>query len=126
MAKAKAAPKTMTKGDIISHLSMKVGTTKKAAQQYLEEFVALAHKEAKKGFTIPGLGKLSVGKRKKRIGRNPQTGEAITIPAKNVVKFKVGKQAHDAVFPGQIKAKPKAKAKAKPKAKAKTARGKRR
>lgn len=97
MAKAQAKP--MTKGDIVDHLSKKLGTTKKLATDFLEELVQLSHKQAKKGFTIPGLGKLTVGKRKARKGRNPQTGAEIKIPAKNVVKFKVAKQAQDAVYP---------------------------
>ena len=83
---AKAQPKSMTKGDIVDHLATKLGTTKKLATDFLEELVQLSYKQAKKGFTIPGLGKLAVGKRKARKGRNPQTGAEIKIPAKNVVK----------------------------------------
>ena len=93
------AAKSMTKGDIVDHLSKKLGTTKKLSTQFLEELVGLAHKEAKKDFTIPGLGKLTVGSRKKRKGRNPATGQEIIIPAKKFVKFKVAKAAQDAVYP---------------------------
>jgi DNA-binding protein HU-beta len=50
-----AQVKPMTKGDIVDHLSKKLGTTKKLSTQFLEEFVTLAHKQAKKDFTIPGL-----------------------------------------------------------------------
>jgi DNA-binding protein HU-beta len=95
------AAKPMTKGDIVSHLSKKTGTTKKLANQFLDELVGLSHKEAKKDFTIPGLGKLTVASRKKRIGRNPATGQSMVIPAKKVLKFKISKQAKDAVFPSQ-------------------------
>jgi DNA-binding protein HU-beta len=94
---AKAKP--MTKSDIVTHLSNKLGTTKKASTQFLEEFVQLAYREAKKDFTIPGLGKLSVASRKKRKGRNPATGQEIVIPAKKVLKFRVAKAASDAVVP---------------------------
>lgn len=93
------ASKPLTKGQILDHLSKKVGTTKKAAGIFLDEFVALAYKEAKKSFTIPGLGKLTLVQRKKRQGRNPATGETITIPAKKVVKFRVAKACKDAVLP---------------------------
>ena len=93
------AAKPMTKGDIVDHLSKKVGTTKKVANQFVDELVSLSHKEAKKDFTIPGLGKLTVVSRKKRVGRNPATGESMVIPAKKVLKFKVSKQAQDAVYP---------------------------
>ena len=46
---------------------------------------ALAYKNAKNGFTLPGLGKLVLVNRKARMGRNPATGEAIKIKAKRVV-----------------------------------------
>lgn len=88
----------MKKGDIIAHLSKKLDQPKKLSEQFLDELVSLTYKEAKKGFVIPGLGKFSVTQRSKRTGRNPQTGATIIIPAKKVVKFKVGKQVQDAVF----------------------------
>jgi len=97
--KLKAASKPMTKGEIVDVLAGRLGTTKKVATQFLEDLVTLAHLNAKKGFTIPGLGKISTATRKARKGRNPQTGAAIKIPAKKVVKFKVAKAAQDAVFP---------------------------
>ena len=93
------AAKPLTKGEIVDHLASKLGTTKKLANDFLLELNTLAYKNAKKGFTIPGLGKLSISSRKKRKGRNPQTGEALVIPAKKVVKFKVAKQCQDQVFP---------------------------
>jgi len=51
----------------------------------------LAAKQAKNGFVFPGVGKLVVVKRKARMGRNPQTGESIKIPAKTVLKFRIAK-----------------------------------
>ena len=93
------AAKPMTKGEIVDHLAKKLGTTKKTATQFLDELVVLTYKNAKKGFTIPGLGKFSVANRKRRKGRNPQTGEQIIIPAKKYVKFRVGKACQDAVYP---------------------------
>ncbi len=93
----------MTKGQIVEHLAKKLGTTKKVANGFLNELVTLAYKEAKRGFTIPGLGKLHVASRKRRKGRNPATGETIVIPAKKVVKFKVSKTCQDAVYPPKKK-----------------------
>ena len=58
----------------------------------------MAYKNAKDGFTIPGLGKLVKVNRKARMGRNPATGEAISIPAKTVLKFRIAKAAKDAVL----------------------------
>lgn len=92
------AAKAMTKGQILDHLSSKTGTTKKLAGQFLDELVSLAYKQAKNSFTIPGLGKLVVVNRKKRQGRNPATGETITIPAKKVLKFRIAKAAKDAAL----------------------------
>ncbi|MDF1612642.1 MAG: HU family DNA-binding protein [Stygiobacter sp.] len=88
----------MTKTQIIDHLSKKTGVTKKVAGQFLTELVHLSYKEAKKSFTIPGLGKLVLVQRKARQGRNPKTGEPISIPAKKVVKFRIAKQAKDAIL----------------------------
>ncbi len=93
-----ATAKPMTKSAIIAALSVKTGTTKKVAGLFLEELIKLAYKEAKKSFVIPGLGKLVVASRKKRTGRNPRTGETMIIPAKKVLKFRIAKQAKDAVL----------------------------
>jgi len=90
--------KAMTKSQIADHLAGKAGITKKAAAQLLDDFSALAYKEAKNTFMIPGVGKLVLANRKARMGRNPQTGEAIKIPAKRVVKFRVAKAAKDAIL----------------------------
>ncbi|PIW70010.1 MAG: DNA-binding protein [Ignavibacteriales bacterium CG12_big_fil_rev_8_21_14_0_65_30_8] len=105
------ASRPMTKGEILSHLSKKTNTTKKIAGEFLNELTTLAYKEAKNSFVLPGLGKLQVANRKKRIGRNPATGATMVIPAKKVLKFKVSKTAADVVFPSQKKAAPKKKAK---------------
>jgi len=88
----------MTKGQILTHMAKKSGLSKKATGEFVNELVFLAYKEAKKGFVIPGLGKLVLVDRKARTGRNPKTGEAIQIPAKKVVKFRIAKQAKDAIL----------------------------
>ncbi len=89
--------KAMTKSQIADHVANKNEITKKAANEIIGTLVELAYKEAKNGFTLPGLGKLVLVNRKARMGRNPQTGEAIKIPAKRVVKFRVAKACKDAV-----------------------------
>jgi DNA-binding protein HU-beta len=93
------AAKPLTKSQIIAHLADKLEVTKKQSGQFLEELVALAYKEAKKSFVLPGLGKLVLVQRKKRTGRNPRTGESMVIPAKKVLKFRIAKQAKDAILP---------------------------
>jgi DNA-binding protein HU-beta len=90
--------KPMTKAQIAEHLAKKAAITKKTAVQILDELAALAYKEAKNTFTLPGIGKLVLVNRKARIGRNPQTGEEIKIPAKKVVKFRVAKACKDAIL----------------------------
>jgi DNA-binding protein HU-beta len=90
--------KAMTKSQTAEHLAGKAGITKKAAGEFLDHLAALAHKEAKNTFTLPGIGKLVLVNRKARMGRNPQTGEALKIPAKRVVKFRVAKACKDSVL----------------------------
>ena len=90
--------KGMTKSQIADHLAKKASVTKKTATQFLDDLSALAHKEAKNSFVLPGLGKLVLAHRKARVGRNPQTGAAIKIPAKKVLKFRVAKAAKDAIL----------------------------
>ena len=88
----------MTKSATLSHLAAKVGVPKKQAALFMDELVKLAYKEAKNTFTLPGLGKLVLVNRAARLGRNPATGEQIQIPAKRVVKFRVAKQAKEAIL----------------------------
>ncbi|MGI6459186.1 MAG: HU family DNA-binding protein [Candidatus Hydrogenedentales bacterium] len=94
-----SAKKPMTKAQIVTALADKTGLTKKDVAAVLEEMKEMAYKEAKVGFTIPGLGKLVVVHRKARMGRNPATGESIKIPAKKVLKFRIAKAAKDAISP---------------------------
>ena len=90
--------KPLTKSQIVTSLSETAVITKKQAAQTLEALVALAYKNAKNSFTIPGLGKLVLVNRKARMGRNPATGASIKIPAKRVLKFRVSKAAKDAIL----------------------------
>lgn len=101
MAKA-ASGKAMTKSAIVEHVATANELTKKQAAAVMDSIVHLAYREAKKGFTFPGLGKLVMADRKARMGRNPQTGEAIKIPARRVVRFRIGKQAKDAILTGKM------------------------
>lgn len=90
--------KALTKSAIAGTLAEKHGITKKQAAEILDSIVELAYKNAKNSFTLPGLGKLVLVNRKARMGRNPATGQAIKIPAKKVVKFRVAKAAKDAIL----------------------------
>ena len=91
--------KTMTKSQLVRHLAEKTEQAKKTVVAVLDELLNVAVKEVKaKGtFVVPGFGKLRKANRKARMGRNPQTGEAIKIPAKTVVRFRVSKSLKEAV-----------------------------
>jgi len=91
------AGKPLTKSQVIGTLAEGTGLSKKEITAVMNAQMDLAYKEAKNGYTIPGIGKLVVVARKARMGRNPATGEAIHIPAKKVLKFRVAKAAKDAI-----------------------------
>jgi DNA-binding protein HU-beta len=90
--------KAMTKSAIVAGVAESAGITKKQADAAIQALVKMAYKNAKAGFTVPGLGKLVLVNRKARMGRNPATGQAIQIAAKRVVKFRIGKAAKDAIL----------------------------
>ena len=97
------AKKPMTKAQIVSHFAKKFEISKKMASAIIEEVAALAVSETKKAgsFTLPGIGKLVLVKRKARMGRNPGTGEVIKIAAKTVVKMRIAKAAKEAIVPAR-------------------------
>lgn len=92
------AKKSLTKTQIVKEVAETAGITTAQAKAAIEALVTLSYNyaAADKGFTIPGLGKLIIRKRKARMGRNPQTGETIKIAAKKVLKFTIVKAAKDA------------------------------
>ena len=92
----------MTQTQLVRHLADKCETNNKVARSFLDELAKVALGETKKNgvFVLPGIGRLVKANRKARIGRNPATGEAIKIPAKTVVKFRVAKAVKDAIVPG--------------------------
>lgn len=91
----------MTKTQLVRHMAEKHGMNNKTAAAFLDSLAETAIKETKKNgvFVLPGLGRLVKSNRKARMGRNPQTGEPIKIPAKTVCKFRVAKSAKDAIAP---------------------------
>jgi DNA-binding protein HU-beta len=95
------AGKAMTKSQLVSHIAQENELTKAVVVNVLDTIVKIAMTETKKNgqFVLPGIGKLVKSQRKARMGRNPQTGEAIRIPAKTVVKFRVAKACKDAIVP---------------------------
>jgi DNA-binding protein HU-beta len=90
--------KAMTKSAVIGALAQKSGLSRKQVADLMDNLLGLAVKEAKNQFVLPGFGKLVLANRKARMGRNPQTGEPIKIPAKRVVKFRLAKSLKDSVL----------------------------
>ncbi len=95
----------MTQSQMIQTLADKCQIARKQSKGLLACLSETAISEVKKNgvFVIPGLGRLVRVERKARMGRNPATGEAIKIPAKKVVKFRVAKAAKDAIVPPKAK-----------------------
>lgn len=89
----------MTKSQLYRELAESVELPRKTVVAFMDELTNIAMKETKNSgvFTLPGFGKLRKVNRKARMGRNPQTGEAIKIPAKTVVRFRISKACKEAV-----------------------------
>jgi len=89
----------MNKSELIDAMASEAGLTKADAKKALDSFVNATSGALKGGdrVALVGFGSFSVSKRNARTGRNPQTGKEITIPAKNVVKFKAGSDLSDLV-----------------------------
>ena len=88
----------MNKGDLVNEVS-KVLNTKKDAQAAVECVLSSITNALGNGASVSliGFGTFKVAERKARQGRNPQTGQQMTIPAGKVPKFSAGKALKDAV-----------------------------
>ena len=86
--------RTITKADIIDHLHDELGLSKSECKQIVEDFFqeirdSLVNNEAVK---LSGFGNFELIDKKARPGRNPKTGENVTIKARRVVSFRAGKK----------------------------------
>lgn len=83
----------MNKKELIDSIAQKTGVKKVDADKVLSAYEATILETLKKGekVTIVGFGTFTVTERKARKGRNPKTGAEMTIPAKKMPKFVVGK-----------------------------------
>ena len=90
---------TIALSKLAAELAEKHEMTKKAATEFLANFVELAVKNLKKGHKVrvTGLGIFQVKKRPARMGRNPATGEAIKIKASKKLAFRPAKEVKDAI-----------------------------
>jgi len=82
----------MNKAELIDSIAGEANMTKADAKRALDAFLGATTKALKKGdsLVLIGFGTFKVVQRAARNGRNPQTGKAIKIKAKKVVKFKAG------------------------------------
>jgi DNA-binding protein HU-beta len=82
----------MNKAELIDSIAAEAKLTKADAKRALDAFIGATAKALKKGesLVLIGFGTFKVVQRAARNGRNPQTGKAIKIKAKKVVKFKAG------------------------------------
>ena len=89
----------MTKASLIDAMATDAKISKASAGRALDSMIRSVAKTLKKGdkVTLVGFGTFSVAKRKARMGRNPQTGEAIKIKARRVPKFSPGKALREKV-----------------------------
>jgi len=89
----------MNKAQLIDAIAAKADLTKADAKKALDAFIEATSEALKSGdrVALVGFGSFSVAKRSARIGRNPQTGKEISIPAKAVVKFKPGSELADSI-----------------------------
>ena len=89
----------MNKGELIEAIANDASITKAQAKAALDAFVSNVQRSLKSDekVTLVGLGTFSASTRGERMGRNPQTGQPIQIPARKVVKFSVGKTLKDAI-----------------------------
>ena len=89
----------MNKADLIEQISKMTSATKADTERLLDAFVDTVSKNIKKkdGVKLVGFGTFVVSNRKARVGRNPQTGEEIQIPARKVPVFRPGKELKESV-----------------------------
>lgn len=89
----------MTKTELVNAIADKSELSKSDSEKALKAFVDTVTEVLQQGDKIAmvGFGTFSVGDRAARVGKNPQTGAAINIPAAKVPKFKAGKALKDSV-----------------------------
>jgi DNA-binding protein HU-beta len=89
----------MNKSELIDAIAEKSGLTKADAGRALDGFLSAVTTALSEGdsLALVGFGTFSVKERAERKGRNPQTGDEITIKAAKIPTFKAGKSLKDAV-----------------------------
>ena len=83
---------TVTKDSLIEPIHTEVGLNKREAKEFVEEFFEIIKSTLEEGhdIKISGFGNFILRNKKSRPGRNPKTGEEVTISERRVVTFKSG------------------------------------
>ncbi|WP_084544882.1 HU family DNA-binding protein [Derxia gummosa] len=89
----------MNKTELIDHIAKQADISKAAAGRALDSLVMAISESLKEGDSVSlvGFGTFFVSSRAARSGRNPKTGEAISIQEAKVPKFRAGKALRDAI-----------------------------
>jgi DNA-binding protein HU-beta len=89
----------MTKEDLVALMASEADITKATAERAFKALISGITDALRQGdsVTVVGFGTFTVANRAARQGRNPQTGEPLTIPASRSPKFRPGKALKDAV-----------------------------
>ncbi len=89
----------MNKAQLVDVISDNVRMTKTEVESVINNAIEMIKKSVKKGddVTLVGFGTFTRSKRKSRMGRNPQTGKEIKIPAMTVPRFRPGKEFKESI-----------------------------
>ena len=95
----------MTKAELIDAVSQGAGVSKADAERTISSFFELVVASAKQGNKVawPGFGSFSTSDRKARVGRNPQTGAPVQVPASTAMKFTSGSTLKGELNPNRKK-----------------------
>lgn len=89
----------MTKRELVETLSKELNYSKKEVERILDKITSTVIEKVKGGekVAVTGFGTFDLGRRAQRRGRDPQTGDYITIPSMNMPRFRAGKRFKEMV-----------------------------
>ena len=89
----------MNKAELVEALATTTSQTKADAERTLDAFINIVstHIKSGDGVKLVGFGTFTTSDRKARVGRNPQTGEEIKIPARKIPVFRPGKELKESI-----------------------------
>lgn len=89
----------MTKADIVERVQQRIGFNKRESAELVELVFSIMKKTLEGGekIKVPGFGNFEVKQKADRLGRNPQTGEALTITSRRILRFKPSQLLRQAI-----------------------------